>query len=40
MEQIVPFKGKFTITVELQWLEQIWNYENMFATREGRANEC
>ena len=25
-------------TVELQWLEHLWNHENMFET--GPANEC
>ena len=27
-------------TVELQWLEHVWNHENMFETGEVRANEC
>ena len=27
-------------TVELQWLEQLWNHENMFEIGEVRANEC
>ena len=27
------------ITVELQWLEQLWNYENMFETGVVRGNE-
>ena len=27
-------------TVELQWLEHLWNHENMFETRVVRANEC
>ena len=27
-------------TVELQWLEHLWNYENMFETGVVRANEC
>ena len=27
-------------TVELQWLEHLWNHENMFETGVGRANEC
>ena len=26
--------------VELQWLEQLWNHENMFETGVVRANEC
>ena len=29
-----------TYTVELQWLEQLWNYENMFEAGEVRVNEC
>ena len=27
-------------TVELQWLEHLWDYENMFETRVVRSNEC
>ena len=27
-------------TVELQWLEHLWNHENMFDTRVVLANEC
>ena len=27
-------------TVEFQWLEYLWNYENMFAAGVVRANEC
>ena len=27
-------------TVELQWLEHLWNHENMFETVVVRANEC
>ena len=27
-------------TVELQWLEHLWDYENMFETGVLRANEC
>ena len=27
-------------TVELQWLEHLWNYENMFEIGVVRANEC
>ena len=30
----------FDITVELQWLEHLWDYENMFGTGVVRANEC
>ena len=27
-------------TVELQWLKQLWNHENMFKTGEVQANVC
>ena len=27
-------------TVELQWLEHLWDYENMFETEVVRAKEC
>ena len=27
-------------TVELQWLEHLWNHENMFETGVVRAYEC
>ena len=27
-------------TVKLQWLEHLWDYENMFETGVVRANEC
>ena len=27
-------------TVEFQWLEHLWNHENMFETGIVRANEC
>ena len=30
----------YTKTVELQWLEHLWNHENMFETEVVRANEC
>ena len=30
----------FLDTVELQWLEQLWNHENMFETGVVKANEC
>ena len=29
-----------TITVEHQWLEHLWNHENMFETGVVLANEC
>ena len=28
------------VTVELQWLEHLWDHENMFETGVVRANEC
>ena len=28
-----PHAGKQTITVELQWLEFLWDHENLFETR-------
>ena len=28
------------ITVKLQWLEHLWNHENMSETGIVRANEC
>ena len=39
---ILPFSfDKFlTATVELQWLEHLWNHENTFATGVVRADEC
>ena len=27
-------------TVGLQWLEHLWNHENMFETKVVQANEC
>ena len=30
----------FKHTVELQWLEHLWNHENKFETGVARANEC
>ena len=27
-------------TVNLQWLEHLWNYENMFEAGVVRANDC
>ena len=27
-------------TVELQWLEHLWNHENVFVTGVVRGNEC
>ena len=33
-------KDIFTIAVELQWLEHLWNHENMFQTGVVLVNEC
>ena len=33
-------KLKSTSTVELQWLEHLWNHENISETGGVRANEC
>ena len=30
----------YITTVELQWLDHLWNHENMFETGVVRANEC
>ena len=30
----------FKFTAELQWLEHLWNPENMFETGAVQANEC
>ena len=30
----------FQYTVELQWLEHLWDHENMFETEVVRANDC
>ena len=30
----------FPSTVELQWLEHLWDYENMFEAGVVQANEC
>ena len=30
----------FGSTVELQWLEHLWNHEDMFETGVVRANDC
>ena len=35
----VTCTGIALCTVELEWLEQLWNHENMFKTGEVRANE-
>ena len=37
---LMPDSGSAKDTVELQWLEHIWNHENMFETGVVRANEC
>ena len=33
-------KIDLTYTVELQWLEHLWDHENMFETGVVPANEC
>ena len=30
----------YLFTVELRWLEHLWDYEDLFETRVIRANEC
>ena len=30
----------YLITIELQWLKQLWNHEKMLETGEVRAHEC
>ena len=37
---IEPSVDYFHDTVELQWLEHLWDHENKFETRVVRANEC
>ena len=32
--------GVLERTVEPQWLENLWNHENMFEIRVVRGNEC
>ena len=32
--------SRLQYAVELQWLEHLWDYENMFETGVVRANEC
>ena len=32
--------GSLDSTVELQWLEHLWDYENMFETGVVRVNKC
>ena len=45
-EQKINAGGNFSFllfpphTVELQWLQHLCNYENMFKTGEVQANEC
>ena len=34
------FTDRVGTTVELQWVEHLWDYENMFETGVVRANEC
>ena len=35
-----PFPMRNPNTVEVQWLEHLWNHENMFETGVVRANAC
>ena len=35
-----PVTTRIRNTVELQWLEHLWNHENMFETGTVRANVC
>ena len=37
--EFLHFRGRM-YTVELQWLEHLWNHENMFETGVVRASEC
>ena len=37
---IIILTEKNLNTVELQWLEHHWDYENLFEIRVVRANEC
>ena len=45
---LMPWKVKYytelndlrIITVELQWLEHLWDHENVFQTEVVRGNEC
>ena len=39
IKQLLPLKD-YPFTVELKWLEHLWNHENMFETGAVRANEC
>ena len=32
--------GQPVYTVELQWLEHLWNHEHVFETEVVQANEC
>ena len=38
--ELGPTSVRQTRTVELEWLEHLWDHENMFETRVVRANEC
>ena len=40
LEEIRSILNETANTVELQWLEHLWNHENMFKTGVVRANEC
>ena len=39
-DYIHVFAYAVTNTAEVQWLEHLWNHENMFEAGVVRANEC
>ena len=39
MAELFPLEV-YPFTVDLEWLEHIWNHENMFKTEVVRASEC
>ena len=40
LEPKVKYSSHCQTTVELQWLEHLWNHVNMFETGLVRAKEC
>ena len=36
----LPYRRANHGTVEVQWFEHLWDYENMFETGVARADEC
>ena len=40
LQVLLMWEAWLYITVELQWLEHLWNHENMFETGVVRADEC